>query len=237
MKAVPETHDLDRLREEYAERSRRGTDSQLYSFFNPSYLFAIQQRQRLMLDLLKTHGYDKLHEMTILEVGCGSGKVLAEFVHYGASPSQTHGIDLLPNRLYQAQKRLCQSPIICADGQSLPFRSNTYDLVLQFTALSSVLDDTVKQRMAAEMLRVLKPTGAILWYDFWLNPTNPQTKGIRKSEIRRLFPDCKYTFRQITLAPPLARRLVPISWTVASLMDKLRVLNTHYLVLIRPREN
>jgi hypothetical protein len=36
----------------------------------------------------------------------------------------------------------------------------------------------------------------------WLNPTNPQTRGIRPAEIRRLFPDCKYHFERITLTPP-----------------------------------
>jgi hypothetical protein len=74
----------------------------------------------------------------------------------------------------------------------------------------------------------------ILWYDFWLNPTNPQTEGIRPSEIRTLFPGCDFEFRRITLAPPLARRLVPVSWVVAFLLEKLRVFNSHYLVAIRP---
>ena len=99
---------------------------------------------------------------------------------------------------------------------------------------TSVLDEAVKANLAGEMLRVLRPGGMILWYDFWLNPTNPQTEGIKPSEIRRLFPGCDFEFRRITLAPPLARRLVPVSWVVAFLLEKLRVFNSHYLVAIRP---
>jgi hypothetical protein len=49
-----------------------------------------------------------------------------------------------------------------------------------------------------------------------------------------LFPNCTYEFHKITLAPPLARRIVPISWILALLLEKLKIFNTHYLVAIRP---
>jgi hypothetical protein len=63
----------------------------------------------------------------------------------------------------------------------------------------------------------------ILWYDFWLNPSNLQTKGFRPAEIKRLFPTCRFEFQRLTLAPPLARRLVPFSWLLAALLEKLLV--------------
>ena len=46
-----------------------------------------------------------------------------------------------------------------------------------------------------------------------MTPINPQTRSIRPAEIRRLFPNCRYDFRRISLAPPLARRTVPLSWS------------------------
>lgn len=113
--------------------------------------------------------------------------------------------------------------------------SNTlFDLVLQYTAVSSILDPGLRQSICADMLRVLKPTGLIFSYDFWLNPTNKQTRGLRPAEIRQLFPNCQVEFQRITLAPPIARRLVPLSWLVAAILEKLSVLNTHYLAAIRP---
>jgi hypothetical protein len=98
-----------------------------------------------------------------------------------------------------------------------------------------VLDSTIREMICNEMARVLKSDGLMIWYDFWLNPMNPQTRGIRPAEIRRLFPNCTFQFRKITLAPPLARRVVPISWGLALLLEGFRVLNTHYLVAIRPK--
>jgi len=88
--------------------------------------------------------------------------------------------------------------------------------------------------MALEMLRVLKPGGFVIWYDFWLNPTNKQTRGIKPAEIRQLFPRCKIQQKRVTLAPPIARRLVPFSWGLAYALESLKFLNSHYLALIQP---
>jgi ubiquinone/menaquinone biosynthesis C-methylase UbiE len=228
------TADLDRLRAEYARRRNDVADKALYSSFNPAHLFAIQQRQRATLRLLRQQGITSLRGKRILEVGCGSGGVLLEFLGYGAEADALVGIDLLPDRLSDGKRRLPGLNFACADGQRLPFPAGQFDLVLQYTAFSSVLDAQIKANMAAEMLRVLRPDGCILWYDFWLNPTNPQTKGIRGSEIRRLFPDCAFAFRRVTLAPPIARRLVPVSWIGGLLLEKLSILNTHFLAIIRP---
>jgi ubiquinone/menaquinone biosynthesis C-methylase UbiE len=226
--------DLDRLCSEYADREQRLAGSDIYSPFNKANLFAIQQRQRETLALLRQKGFYPLSEKAILELGCGTGGVLLEYLTYGANPNRLHGTDLLSQRVEQAHARLSHLPLTCADGQALPYRRNSFDLVLQYTVFTSVLDEEVKANLAGEMLRVLRPGGMILWYDFWLNPTNPQTEGIRPSEIRSLFPGCDVEFRRITLAPPLARRLVPISWVMAFLLEKLRVFNSHYLVAIRP---
>jgi hypothetical protein len=37
----------------------------------------------------------------------------------------------------------------------------------------------------------------------------------------------------VTLAPPIARRLVPVSWLAAAALERLVVFNTHYLGVIR----
>ncbi len=228
--------DLDRLRTEYARRAQRLANSDLYSPFNPAHLFMIQQRQRATLQLLRRYGMYPLNGKRILEVGCGSGGVLVEFLSYGAEPHLLHGVDLLPDRVQAAHRRLPHILLACADAQNLPYPSASFDLVLQYTVFSSILDDGVKASIACEMLRVLKPEGLILWYDFWLNPLNPQTRGIRPAEIRRLFPTCTFTFRRVTLAPPITRRLMPVSWMLCALLESLRVFNSHYLVAIRKVE-
>jgi ubiquinone/menaquinone biosynthesis C-methylase UbiE len=226
--------DIHRLRREYEDRKVRLAGSDLYSWSNPANLFMIHGRQRAVLSALKRHGFVDLTQRRILEMGCGSGGVLREYLAFGAATCNLFGVDLLPDRLAQAHHWHSGLNLANADGQSLPFPSQAFDLVLQYTALSSILDPDLRQRICAEMQRVLEPNGLILSYDFWLNPTNPQTYGIRPAEIRRLFPDCRYEFHRITLAPPITRRLVRLSWGLCRFLEGLKVFNTHYLVCIRP---
>ncbi len=224
--------DLERMRAEYRRRAGSAGDRQRYSPFNPAYLFETQQRQRHTLDLLRRHGLETLAGRRVLEIGCGRGGILREFLGYGVAARDLVGIDLLEDRLAEAQAQLPGVGLANCDARYLPFGDASFELVLQYTAFSSVLDDAVKAAMAAEMRRVLRPGGLIVWYDFWINPTNPQARAIRPAEVRRLFAGWRCTFRRVTLAPPLARRVVPLSWTAALLLEKLRLLNTHDLAII-----
>lgn len=156
------TDDLTRLRAEYAHRKHRLSGNDLYSPFNLANLFTLQQRQRNVLNLLRRNGFYPLKDHRILELGCGSGGVLLEFLTYGADSTRLPGTDLLPDRIVEAHVNLPHLPLICADGQTLPYTRESFDLVLQYTVFSSILDHTVKTNLAREMLRVLrKPRGMI----------------------------------------------------------------------------
>src|ERR1044071_8276811 len=85
--------DLDRLRDEYQARERRLAGSDMYSWFNPAHLFAVQERQRAVLDLLNRQGLSQLRSLRILEMGCGAGGVLAEYLAFGAAPGNLYGVD------------------------------------------------------------------------------------------------------------------------------------------------
>lgn len=92
----------------------------------------------------------------------------------------------------------------------------------------------MKQQIASEMLLVVKSDGLIVWYDYHVNnPWNPDVRGVKKKEIRRLFPDCRIELRRITLAPPLARWLAPRSWLLAQLLERIPILCTHYIGIIQ----
>ena len=71
-------------------------------------------------------------------------------------------------------------------------------------------------------------------YDFsYNNPRNPDVKGIKKKEIVNLFPNCKFTFKRITLAPPIVRFIASRSKLLCYLFEKLSFLFTHYLIIIK----
>ena len=126
--------------------------------------------------------------------------------------------------------------LYCQNAANFPFSGATFNLVVQITAFSSVLDPELKRQMAREMLRVLKPDGAILWHDFFLNnPQNPDVRGVGRKEIRKLFPNCEVVLRGVTLAPPLLRRIAPRFWLLCHLLTEIGIFNAPYLGLIHKK--
>ncbi len=149
---------------------------------------------------------------------------------FGARREALAGIDLDPGRAAACAARFPGADIRAGDASHLPWESGSFDVVFQSTVFSSILDPAMRRDVAGEMLRVLAPGGAIFWYDFFMdNPANPNVKGVRRREIATLFPGCRVDLRRATLAPPLARRVVPVSWTLAAVLESLRVFDTHYL--------
>lgn len=229
------TREIDSIKDRYERRKRLPKD--LYSDFRPGNLFILQQRERAILKLLDEYGMNPLTDIRILDVGCGSGSELRRFIEYGASPENLFGIDLLPDRISQARGLNPLIDLRCGDAEELPYEDEYFDIIMQFTIFTSILDDTMKNNIAKEMLRVLKPDGIILWYDFYIKkPTNPDVRGIGKKEIARLFSNCSLNFKLITLVPPLTRMIAPHSLFVCYLLGKIPFLCTHYLLVIRKDE-
>lgn len=226
--------EAERIRREY-ERREREIPADFYALHRPENLFFRHGQERALLAGLRLAGFSPLTGRRVLEIGCGHGQWFGLFEQFGAGPGDLAGIELDTDRCNKAQRLHASADIRCGDATALPWADATFDVVFQSTVFTSILDDEVRRGVAREMLRVLKPTGVVLWYDFrFNNPRNSNVRGIGKSEIRRLFPDRCCTFRRVTLAPPLVRRIVPWSWSLASLLEMSSIFNTHLAAVIRP---
>jgi len=195
----------------------------------------LQERDRAIQAALARFARGASWDWHVLDLGCGEGHHLAKFVSQGVNPANLIGIDLLSARVASAKFRFPNLHFMNGDAAMLPLADAQIDLALQFTVFSSILDAPMKRRVAQEILRVLKPNGLVLWYDYRLNPTNSQTRGIDKNEIRNLFFGCEYLFQRLTLAPPLLRALAPRSWLLCALLSQIDFLKTHYFAVIRKR--
>jgi len=221
-----------RIQREY-ERRAKDIPAGFYGLDKSANFFAHCQVARRTISLLSHHGLLPLQGRKIADIGCGAGNWLLEFMQWGAKPDDLFGIDLDASRIDEARERIPGATLRAGDASALPLAGGLIDLACQFTAFSSVLDEPMKQAMAAEMLRVLRDDGAILWYDLRVgNPANPAVRGIGMDELRHLFPGCRFDAHRVTLAPPIARAVAPRSWTAASLLEKLPALCSHSLVLI-----
>jgi ubiquinone/menaquinone biosynthesis C-methylase UbiE len=229
--SCPDQIEEERIKKTYAQRESGAR----YSAFDSGNLFRIEELKRRLLALLKRFAYTELQTKKIAEVGCGSGYWIRELIQWGARPENLFGIDLLPERIEQA-KSLCPETVslTCGNAAHLDWPDAFFDLVGQFTVFTSILDPDMKRQVAAEMIRILKPGGLIIWYDFHVNnPRNPDVRGVKKKEIHQLFSGCRISMQRITLTPPLSRRLAPYSWMLCHLLAQIPFLCTHYLGIIQ----
>lgn len=225
--------EVDRIRGAYSRREYM-VPKDRYSLFKEGNLLSNLELQREIIRTLRRFKHTQLERETVLDVGCGKGFWLRQLVQWGARPENLFGVDLLEEKINEG-KALCPKGITlrCADASKLEFKGATFDLILQFTVFTSILDPAMRKNLASEMCRVLKPGGAILWLDFFFNnPKNPDVRGIGRKEIRTLFPNCVAALRRVLLAPPLVRLLAPRSLLLCQFLAALRIFNTHYLGLI-----
>jgi len=221
---------------EVEERGEQLHPPGYYSMLDPGHLYLMQRREEALLRALATHRLYPLAGRRVLDVGCGGGEELTRLLLCGAERRALVGVEIQFQRLLNLRRRFPGLGAVHADATRLPFASGSFDLVHQATMMTLVLDAEVRTGIAAEMLRVCKASGAILWFDFrYSNPRNPDTRGIGATEIRRLFPGCDVSLEAVCLAPPVARRLARFSPTACRVLEWLRPLRTHYLAVIRRR--
>jgi ubiquinone/menaquinone biosynthesis C-methylase UbiE len=220
-----------RIRSVYAGR----TDTAKYSWFSSGQQLILQGAARALLDALRRAGVSRLDDVRVLEIGCGSGHWLRELVQWGVRPDHVVGIDLISERLGDARARCAPGVrLATASAAALPFADGTFDVVLQSTVLTSVLDAAVRERIAGEMMRVLRLRGLVLWYDFLVdNPRNRDVRGVDRRELSRLYPGWELDVRRVTLAPPVARFLAPRMWTLAAVLSAVPFLCTHFAGTLR----
>jgi ubiquinone/menaquinone biosynthesis C-methylase UbiE len=225
--------DTVRIATEYQRRSR-DIPADYYSLARPANLLMHQQTMRSCIEALHRAGLFPLHGRRVLDIGCGSGFWLLEFVQWGADPRSVAGIDLMSERVEAARRRIPEADLHVGSAAQLPWPDESFDVVSQIVVFTSILDTALKRAVAREMLRVLKPAGCILWFDFRVNnPNNPSVRGLRKAEIQSLFPACQVDLRRVLLAPPLSRLVARRSWVLGEALHAIPFLRTHYTGVIR----
>jgi ubiquinone/menaquinone biosynthesis C-methylase UbiE len=113
-----------------------------------------------------------LRQGTVLDVGCGTGTLLALA---GARGMQCFGIDTSAGMLGQAKRKMPGAHLCQASFYAIPYRDRSFDAVVETNALSGVGINVV--RVLREMLRVCRPGGQVRIADYaqpaeerWIHP-------------------------------------------------------------------
>ncbi len=229
-----ETHaEVARLRQVYREYTARGFARSKWSTANQGNQAIRIEREARTRALLQRSGFFPLTRQRILDVGCGTGEQLGLFLDWGAKPENLFGIDLLPDRIRDAQERFPEITFQIANAESVPFADASFDLVAVSVVFTSILDRQMAANVAGEVSRILTPGGAVLWYDFRMNnPFNQHVRGVSRKHIQSLFPGFRVTLEAITLLPPLTRCLGPLARRLYAPLSGLRFLRTHLCGLL-----
>lgn len=185
--------ELERIRSAY--RARDAESGTPYRWDNPGYVAYMQSVERAVLRALADAGFP-LEGARVLDVGCGGGYFLHRLQEYGAG--ECHGVDLMEGRIAAGRARYPTLELRVGTATELPYADAEFDLVTQFTCLSSILDADVRLAAAREMRRVCG-RGWVLSFDMrglWLHrlarrrPSacdSTQTVALDQRELGRLF--------------------------------------------------
>ena len=122
--------------------------------------------------------FDQFRGRRVLEVGCGAGTDLIRFARHGATVT---GIDLAPSSIALAARNFAleklPAHLAVADGEALPFASESFDLVYAHGVVQYTTDD---RALVRECRRVLRPGGIAVFQVYnrisWLNALSQVTK-------------------------------------------------------------
>ena len=101
-------------------------------------------------------------EASVLEVGCGSGRVYEQLVPALVADDRYHGIDVSQRMLAIARRRHPRGRFDHGDGHHLAFAADSFDVVVAFEVLGH-LPDVVP--LLREMVRVARR--AVLFTAWW----------------------------------------------------------------------
>ena len=164
--------------------------------------------------------FDQYRGRRVLEVGCGAGTDLIRFARGGAIVT---GVDLAPSSIDLARKNVAiegrRAELLVADGEALPFRDATFDLVYAHGVVQYTSND---RALVQECRRVLRPGGTAVFQVYnrvsWLNAlsqvTNVELEHVDAPMLRKYsiaeFRDLLSEFSRVRIVPerfPVKTRL------------------------------
>jgi trans-aconitate methyltransferase len=153
-----ECNEAVEIKQRYARREKLKLDER-YSMLNPAVWHGVQERQSCLLRLFSKLKYNSFNDISLLEIGCGSGGNLLEFLRMGFKAQNIQGVELLKERVAQAKSVLPDGIVFEGDACSIDISPESKDIVFQSVVFSSLLDDDFQKYLAKKMWDWVRPGG------------------------------------------------------------------------------
>jgi len=180
------------MKEKYAneilEKSRRGYEDIAHDFSQTRKIFWEE------LYFLKDYINDGNN---VLDLGCGNGRFL-ELI--GDKKIKYSGIDSSESLIRQANETYEQlGEFIHGDALSLPYKNNSFDVVVSFGVLHHIPSKKLRKQFLSEARRVMKKDGLLILtvWNLWNERLTPI---IKKHAIQKLLGKSKLDFKDVFLS-------------------------------------
>jgi SAM-dependent methyltransferase len=135
----------------------------------------IRALQRLHLDRDKAK---------VLDVGCGTGSSLLQFIKLGFLPQNLTGMDSGAERIEQARARFPNVEFLCESAERMSIPDSTFDLAFESTLFMMLTSEEIARQIAGEMLRVIRRGGYVMIADW--RYAEPRSRDHRAMTSRRM---------------------------------------------------
>ncbi len=215
--------EVDRVRAVYDRYDNDPDVARRWDHANPGNRRILAERRHVFADALS--GSQK-----IVELGSGTGAVIADLNDSTEGKSFVFGLDVVPERARMASQ--AGAVTVVSDATCCALQDRCVDVVVNCVAMSSIAPQ-LWPSVANEIHRILKPGGMVLWHDLRVpNPWNHHVKPLSRHTLATLFPNFTIVVRSATVLPQLSRRLPQIDRWYPALV-RTRVFNTHLLGVLR----
>lgn len=111
----------------------------------------------------------------VLDLGCGTGKFMQKFYD---KATKYYGLDLSDQQLNIAKRKVYSNSVefICCSAENIPLPDNSVDIIIATWVLGTILELDRRNKVLAEMRRVLKDNGSIYLVE---NDTGGEFEKIR----------------------------------------------------------
>lgn len=228
--------EISRIRLQYAQYRELGMmrGGSRWSWYDPMTALHRTSEWLTFLDLLR-EAHLVLEEKRVLDVGCGNGRWLRAILDLGAAPAGVLGLEILSWRVEEARRLAPHIRFQLTSGVQLEIPDESFDLVAQSIAFSSIADPALRITLAKEMQRVTSNNGYIYWYD--LERTTEDALAV-PLDVEALFPGWPVRTRRIGPYPTPGETIRPLRGLKALLVPFLNRLGypaTHRCCLLGPK--
>lgn len=178
---------------------------------NPEVTFQTFAFDRANIKALQRLSLDR-EQARVLDVGCGTGSSLMQFLRLGFHPEKLAGVDSSAERIAQAKAMFPNVDFRCESAESLSFDKSIFDIVFESTLFMMLTSDDVARCIAEEMLRVTRSGGYIMLADWrYAEPKSTDHRAMSSKRVASLFGVGSVTDivarERGALVPPLGRLL------------------------------